>query len=168
MKEKMKSAFLAVLATMGLAGCYGLQPVRIADVDSKGKGEMFVIVDGGASPSVESVCAAAPMGSEDERCKNQNLYYARMVTHVVGGFASNLYPVLIPKTEQVNASAFNSDILKVRLKDGVPAYFEFVASRGRKDDPECYYEGAFGRGSGGAGGVVCPKYNWNYREHISN
>ena len=153
----------ALAVTSVVTGCATFDPMdTIAMQPKRGDGVLFVQVGGGNGVrSAESVCAAFP-GLRDTRCENASAYDGAMVYSYANNWSVERIPVLVPKSVGVS----NADILKIRIDGNRPAIFELLAAKGSKD-PTCYYHGAYGPHTGGAGGVVCPKYGWDYKRDVN-
>ncbi len=149
---------LAAVGMMaGLGGCGSIQPKKITEFDKTGKGIVYAVVPPFASRNVQSMCdlTVAP-GVKDDRCQNSQDYdgvWASMVSNAGGVDA---FPVLIPKNLKVKVD--DQDIIKVQLVDNAPAHFLFIANKG-SNGPNCYNHVLRN------GGVVCPKYSWDYRDY---
>lgn len=157
---------VGVVALMVGCGTGNIRPLNISEVDKSGRNNpnIFISVASiGGIFTADQVCNEAPAAGNDDRCRNRGAYYG------VGGtpylaVAGRQIPVLVPMQEQVGAN----DIIKIRLKDGVPAYFVQVVTKGglgfAADKPQfdrnsdCYNENRL------SVAVVCPKYNWSYKD----
>ncbi|HJV84545.1 MAG TPA: hypothetical protein VJ698_03650 [Noviherbaspirillum sp.] len=146
----------------GLSGCTTLSPMsEVAALPKKADGIMFAQLGGLDPHSAESICAAFP-GVKDERCEHKDQYDGMMVVPSSRYWKAVKVPLLAPKSAGVSAG----DIVKIRVAEGHPAYFEFIAAKGTQVK-DCYYDGMYGPHSGGPGGVVCPKYNWDYKRDLT-
>ena len=159
--NKIGLLVLAVSAlTMG--GCAGIDTTqaKVQGMDKSGTGIIYGQVMHGWPQSVKTICAK-PTSAGDSRCQQQDQYTVVAVNPWSGGggFAAPLgVQVLVPKSEHVQID----DILKVQIKGNEAAHFEMVASKG--NSAGCYWKRGFPSG----GGVVCPKYNWDYRTNLAN
>lgn len=152
----------AIMAGGLMVGCAGTRGVvsEITKANTSAEGVMVIGVPltvGRAS--AESICGAFPY---DERCKNIHLYKGDTIqlaeTSTLIGLAVKEVPVLVPASVDYPRRS----LLKVRIKGDAPAYFEGIAAIGLGSE-DCYRTGMFGRGTTGPGGVICPKYNYDYR-----
>lgn len=158
-----KLAVLAMAGAMlGLGGCAGTKGVilEITQANTSTEGVMVIgapLTIGRAS--AESICAAF---QHDERCKSIHLYKGDTIqlaeTSALIGLGVREVPVLVPTDVEYPRRS----LLKVRIKGNAPAYFEEVAAIGLGSE-DCYRTGMFGRGTTGPGGVICPKYGYDYR-----
>lgn len=165
MKNKLKMTGLALVVM--LVGCAtALPPQPIENFDKTGAGDIFALVFFNSRVSGESVCAKALEANpnlKDKRCDAPGAYYGVIASPQFGAWVSHGFPVLVPNNVDVSGNY----IIKVRLANAEPAHFMFVANPGKGDkNSDCYINGSFGPGTGGSGGVVCPKYNWDYRNYV--
>lgn len=161
MNKTARLCIIGLIAGM-LSACTTLDPIEeIATMPAKGDGVLFVQVGLLDPHDAESICKAFP-GIKDERCENKNDYDGMMVAAATHFWSMIRIPLLVPKSAGVGSH----DILKIKIDGNRPAFFEFIAAKGRWDK-ECYYSGMYGPHTGGAGGVVCPKYDWDYRKDLT-
>lgn len=166
-KMLMTAAMLGVMV-VGLGGCSTVTaPPAISQFDKTGKGELFIVVAVGGRDSGEATCAKAKEVSvgeiKDGRCERPQDFYSRLGAPSYKSSFTNYIPVLIPN----NVLVENQDIIKIRMKDGMPAYFERVVTKAanrRDTTSECFLDWSLM----GSGGVVCPKHNWDYRNYVPN
>lgn len=146
---------VGALVSAGCASTSGYLP----EIAQGGNNIVLVGQPSGLSDDIsQSICAQF---QNDERCKHIGDYkgVSLWVSESAVPFAPiKTVPVLVPK----GINFPRASLLKVRVKGNAPAYFEEVAAIGL-DKPDCYRLGLYGRGSGGPGGVVCPKHNYDYR-----
>lgn len=162
MKIAIKSIYVLILSAL-VTGCATFDPMdRVAMQSKKGDGVLFTQVGGGNGVrSAESVCSAFP-GIKDARCERASEFVGAMVVSHANFWTVERIPVLVPKS----AGVANLDIIKIRVDGNRPAFFELIAAKG-PNDPTCYYDGMYGPHSGGAGGVVCPKFGWDYKRDVN-
>lgn len=155
---------LGAVAVIGilLAGCAAAPMDKISKFPKTNDGYLIVQTEGLTGVvSAERICDAFP-GVKDERCEKKDQYVgARAYTHA-DWWSVDIIPVLVPKSVGLE----NKDIIKIRLDGNRPAHFVEFISRGMYQ-PDCYYDGVYGPGSGGRGGIVCPKANWDYRKDVN-
>ena len=157
-----KLGLLAMLAgVMVMGGCASTRGYLSEIAQKAGNGDEIILVgqpSGLSNDTSKAICTEFP---KDERCKNIGNYkgVSLWISETAVPFAPiKTVPVLVPK----NVEFPRASLLKVRIKGDAPAYFEEIAAIGL-DKPDCYRVGLYGRGSGGPGGVICPKYNYDYR-----
>ena len=168
-KTKGQLLGLGVLAMLVLGGCasvtntQGLTESFDSRMEKHGVSEVTLL--GFANPgatvgSVEKICK----GHEtDPRCQPAEIgkYRTGYVRVRDYGFTVSDIPYLAKISEL--PIEWGADILKVRVKKGEIAWFEGRITKG-VNNPECYNDGGFGRGSAGKGGVVCPLLDYDYRK----
>lgn len=168
MMNKMKVVVLAVTAIVGLSGCAtAIAPQPMSKFDKSGKGEVFAAVAHASRVSGQSVCEAARGANpefNDKRCEAPDDYYGVSAVIYTNSWVADHFPILIPKDVDVSGGT----IIKARLKEGFPAYYEGIFGKtihqSPSDDRPCYWD----RNIFGAGGIVCPKFGWDYRNHVPN
>lgn len=163
MMNKLAALALAGVAlTMGGCASYLTNPATVSQVDRTGKGEMYAIVDMYGKVDAAEMCAKHEKAASDARCANLAEYDAVAVTPHTEKYLGRLtmIPVLVPK----EAGVRGRDIIKVRMQDGVPAFYEGTfghVTAGFQDKSRgCYYD----RGISATGGVICPKFGWSYKD----
>lgn len=152
-------ALVVMGVTLMLGGCASAPPVNISEIDRSGRGEMYAIVDLAGTRDAVSMCAEHARAKIDPRCSNAAAYYGKNVTPHTEGLKVTLIPVMVPNEVKVNGN----DIIKIRMQDGVPAFYEGtfgkVTAGFQNTTQDCYLD----KNIFGSGGVVCPKFNWSYK-----
>ncbi|PPC94852.1 MAG: hypothetical protein CTY33_02905 [Methylotenera sp.] len=124
-----------------------------------GSGIIYGVV-GYEEVSVKEACNA--IENKDERCLDQTKYKSRIVSPAIGfsaGVAATT--ILIPKEMNIkscNRPAWEQcDFVKVKATPGnLSTVLDITTS-------QCKWSGF-----NGAGGVVCPSLNWDYRKDLNS
>jgi hypothetical protein len=155
--KKMINLIL-VLTVAFLGGC-AFKMDRVAALPKSSDGVVLAVVGNLSVVSAEFICNKFK-DLQDTRCNDQ-FVGAYVATHT-DFWNVDAIPLLAPKSAGIEGK----DIVKVRIHATKPADFIELVSKGMSD-PSCYYDGVYGRGSGGKGGVVCPKENWDYKKDVN-
>lgn len=99
----------------------------------------------------------------DPRCQPGEIEQYRTAFARVRDFGFTVLDVPFLAKSSELPREFRADIFKVRIKKGEIPWFEGRITKG-VGEPDCYNDGNFGRGSAGAGGVVCPRLDYDYRK----
>lgn len=160
---KINLALVAMALVSTLTGCGNISTVdnnQALLTKTASGGIVYAAVAHGWPSSVKTVCEK-PGVAGDERCTHQNDFVSLVAQSKAGGggFGSNSAAwVFAPKSLDISGG----DILKLQLHGTAPASVLAVASRG--NTPACYWKRGFPSG----GGVVCPKFGWDYRTDLAD
>lgn len=154
-------ALVVMGVTLMLGGCASTKGLDTLNVEKSIKdksGYVFGIKAG--TKSVSAICDAF-VSANDDRCKHPADYTAinvLIVDYRLTPKAPHGVVALVPNSI---GDIPHTGIVKLRLDGFRPAYFEGLVAPYHNVDKECYYSN-----SASHSGVVCPKYNWDYRKDL--
>lgn len=159
MKKALYVAFALMLAGCASTGERVKTQANNAYKLAKDKSGIIYGVVGYEEATVKQACDAVE--NRDTRCNEQDKYKSRIISPGIGfsaGVAATT--ALLPKDMEIkscNRPAWEScDYVKVKSEQGkLATILEIVTSK-------CHWAGF-----NGAGGVVCPPLNWDYRNDLN-
>lgn len=155
---KKITKLILVLTAMSLGGC-AFKMDRVAALPKRSDGIVLAVVGNLSVTSASYICNK--LGVKDDRCDDEKFVGAYVATHT-DYWNVDAIPLLAPK----NIGIEGKDIVKIRVHPNKPADFLQLVQKGMAAE-DCFYDGVFGRGSGGKGGVVCPRENWDYKRDVN-
>lgn len=162
--KKNLTALSMIAMGLSLVGCSTITtPPPISKFDKTGVGELYVGMGVETPNSAGEACKKASV--KDERCYHPTDFYMRNGLPSFKGTTNSYIPVLIPNGVLVESG----DIIQIRMKEGAPANFvKLITKSSQKFDKsaDCYLDRTIIPFLGEYGGVVCPKYNWDYRDYV--
>lgn len=153
--KKLKIGLGVAVVALVVGGCTSVGFNTIARMAPAGEQVLMGMPVTIGSISTKEICSRF---QNDERCKDIDAYKGDIIQVRDTGFAVDDIHILVRK--DVNYP--RRSIVRIRVKGNAPGYFEGVAAEGLST-PDCYRMGGLGRGTTGPGGVICPKYGYDYR-----
>lgn len=152
---KLNVVLGGVVLLLGVAACTSVGYKTVERLAPLGEQVVMGLPVTAGKASAEEICSNYPA---DERCRDIASYKGDTIQVRDTGFAVDDIHILVRKDVEYPRRS----IVRVRVKGNAPGYFEGVAAVGLSD-PDCYRDGLLGRGTTGTGGVICPKYGYDYR-----
>lgn len=170
MNKVVKVLAASVLMTM-MVGCASMGGTAInqlkvqGDMSADGTGLVYGQMGGDSADKTLTKTVCAAIKNSDPKCNDDN--YRILTVNSAFGYAAAWYGAFawIPKniTFYQCSRLGDSDCTyaKVKLVEG--KYAEFIEIASENKDGKCRWSGL-----PGAGGTVCPAYNWDYRKNLND